>query len=103
MLIEDQASELRPMDDIWPVIREELANASLDAQMSVRSMVGAVQGLRSDVLKDLEAKYRKGDEEYNREWLNMSLADLEREVYQELLDLVVYHALVRARFKLVHE
>lgn len=99
MLIEDRASELREIEDLWPEVLKEIENASLDAMMSVRSMAAGVA--RPDVLVDLEKKYRKGDEEYKREWLNMSLADLEKEVYQELLDLVVYHCLIRARFKLV--
>jgi hypothetical protein len=101
MLIEDKANELRNVEDLWPDIKEHIASAAVDAMMSLRSFSGSVE--HADVLADLERKYRKGDEEYNREWLNMSLADLEQEVYQELLDLVVYHALIRARFKLVQQ
>ena len=99
MLIEDRASELRETPDLWPEIKAEIENAVQDAMMSMRSMAGAVHHL--DTLEDLEKKYRKGDAEYNREWLGMSLADLELEVYQELQDLVIYHCLIRVRFKLV--
>lgn len=101
MLIEDKANELRDVEDLWPEIKSHIENAAVDAMMSLRSFSGSVQ--HPDVLADLERKYRKGDEEYKREWLNMSLVDLEQEVYQELLDLVVYHALIRARFKLVQQ
>lgn len=101
MLIEDKANELRDVEDLWPEISLQIESAAQDAMMSMRSMLGAAQ--HRVTLEHLEKKYRKGDEEYDREWLNMSLADLEQEVYQELLDLVVYHALIRVRFKLVQQ
>lgn len=99
MLIEDRASELRETKDLWSEVSSHLENAANDALMSVRSMAGAVQN--EDVIADLKEKYLRGEEQYDREWLGMSLADLEKEVYQELLDLVIYHCLIRARFRLV--
>lgn len=99
MPIEDKAAELRETEDLWPLIMAEISNACVDASMSLRSMIGATD--HPDVLADLERKYRKGDEEYDREWLGMDIEALEQEVYQELLDLIIYHCLIRARFKFV--
>lgn len=99
MLIEDRASELRDTEDLWSEVAQQVADAALDAMKSVRSMAAATQ--HDEVMKDLKEKYLRGEQQYDREWLNMSLADLEQEVYQELLDLVIYHCLIRARFRLV--
>jgi len=76
----DRADTLRSMPDLWPVIRENLGTHRFDE-------------------KDLEAKFRKGEAEHGRDWLNMTRAQIEREILAEWHDLCLYTAMIHARFK----
>jgi hypothetical protein len=75
----DRADALRSMPDLWPVIRENLGTHQFDEI-------------------ELEAKFRKGEAEHGRDWLNMTRAQIEREILAEWLDLCLYTAMIRARF-----
>jgi hypothetical protein len=88
----DRADELRGSRDLWPEIEQHLGAALHDA-MDVTETAWLWMG--TDVL---EAKFRKGEAEHGRDWLGMSRADLKREIEAEVLDLVLYHAMQRARW-----
>lgn len=75
----DRANELRNMPDLWPIIRQHLGQHRFSED-------------------DLEAKFRKGEAQHGRDWLNMTRRQLEREVESEWLDLALYTAMIRARF-----
>jgi hypothetical protein len=88
----DNACQLRQAPDLWPFIEEHIPRAISDAKKTIG---GAEWSLRTT---DLEAKFRRGEAEHGRDWLDMSADQLEDEIRAELLDLVLYHAMVRARW-----
>lgn len=88
----DRADELARMDDLWPEIRHQITAAMGDAGLAVDRAWNDVH------VGDLEDKFRAGEAEHGRDWLRMSRADLEREIRAEIHDLVLYHAMVRARW-----
>lgn len=87
----DRADELRAMPDIWPVIAQHLADAAGDPVRQI------ADGLHVEHAA-LEEKYRKGEAEHDRGWLDMTRDQIEAEIVNEWLDLVLYHAMIRARF-----
>jgi hypothetical protein len=86
----DRADEMRAMPDLWPVIADHLDAARNDADLS--------PVLHYPDAAELEAKFRAGEWEHGRDWLDMTRADLEREIRAEVMDLVLYHAMIRARW-----
>lgn len=88
----DRADELRGMPDLWPEVERELGAALNDAMLAADSVW---LWMGSDVL---EEKFRKGEAQHGRNWLDMSEGDLHSEIEAELLDLVLYHAMRRARW-----
>ena len=92
MSTRDLAEELRAKPDVWPEVEKHLGVAITDAISA-----GETVWLWMDT-DMLEAKFRKGEAEHGRDWLNMTQADLKREIEAELLDLVLYHAMLRARW-----
>jgi hypothetical protein len=92
MTIIDNACTLRNAPDLWPLIEEHIPRAMADAK---RAASTSEWELRTT---ELEAKFRKGEIEHGRNWLTMDRDDLKHEIRAELLDLVLYHAMIRARW-----
>lgn len=88
----DCINELRAADDLWPLIAAEISAAQLDARRCVDDVYDIT-------LAEYEAKFRKGEAEHGRDWLRMTRADLEAEIRAEIVDLVMYHAMIRARWQ----
>jgi hypothetical protein len=99
----DRAEELRACPDLWSEIAPYLGLAA-DIAASY-SHHYAVDLERSDsTLADqrraeMQDKFRAGEVEHGRDWLDMSKDDLEREIANEIRDLVIYHAMILARFR----
>lgn len=74
----DRADELRAMPDLWPEVRRHVTSTFPDAE--------------------LEAKFRKGETEHGRDWLNMTHADLLAELRAEYLDIALYLGMIRTRW-----
>jgi hypothetical protein len=88
----DRRDELRRAEDLWPAVERELGGAINDAMMAADE-VWVWVGVDA-----LEEKFRRGESEHGRNWLDMSERDLRDEIKAELLDLVLYHAMLRARW-----
>lgn len=88
----DKADELRGMPDLWPAIAAQVGSAYTDAYVSAE-----LSWLWMS-LPMLEEKFRRGEAEHGRDWLNMTRDQLHAEITAELLDLVLYHAMARARW-----
>lgn len=75
----DRAAELNRLDDIWPEVAKHLDGfAFTDGE--------------------LERKFRKGEAEHGRDWLRMTKEDLELAIQEELMDMVIYRAMILTRW-----
>ena len=98
--LHDRADELRTLDDLWPEIEKHIENAAKDAIYNVRRFeLDLDEYLRPNTRALLEEKFRKGEAEHGRDWLNMSEAGLRNEIESEIKDLVIYHAMRLARWQ----
>lgn len=88
----DRADEFRDMPDLWPVIAAQVGSAFGDAYVSAELSMMCMS------MQMLEEKFRRGEAEHGRDWLNMTRGQLHAEIEAELLDLVLYHAMARARW-----
>lgn len=99
-LIRDIADELRTLDTLWPRIEAELDQA---ATLAIQHATWFKQDLddytRAGVIDSLRAKFEKGEAEHGRDWLNMTSQQLNEEIRAEILDLVIYIAMRRARWR----
>lgn len=75
----DRANELAELDDLWPVIQKHAINGYFTNE-------------------ELEAKFRAGEKEHARGWLKMTLEQMEAEIQAELKDMVIYRAMIDARW-----
>ena len=99
--LHDRADELRALDDLWPEIEKHIDNAAKDAIYNVRRFeLDLDEYLRPNTRASLEEKFRKGEAEHGRDWLNMTGSELREEIDNELRDLVIYHAMILARWQL---
>lgn len=75
----DRAQELARLDDVWPEVAKHLDGfAFTDGE--------------------LEAKFRRGEAEHGRDWLRMTREDLEVAIQEELMDMVIYRAMILTRW-----
>jgi len=71
-------------DSRWPDLEIHLRYALQD-------LVDEVEWVRSSMVPEaFEKKFKAGEKKYKSQWLDMTEADLLREVSEELLDAVVY-------------
>lgn len=75
----DRAAVLRNEPDLWTEVRQHLDGFMFDEA-------------------DLEQKFRKGEAEHGRDWLDMTRADLEYAITEELMDMLIYRAMIITRF-----
>jgi transposase len=87
----DHKDELREARDIWPLLEPHLDQAAADARRRVM--------LWKLPTRMLEAKFRKGEAEHGRDWLDRDMDWLIDQLVEELVDLVVYSAMLRARWQ----
>lgn len=79
MLPHDRADELRNAPDLWAIVKQHI-----------------VFGFFTEA--ELEAKFRKGEAEHGRDWLDMTREQLRAEIDAELKDLTIYQAMIDARW-----
>ena len=91
MSMRDRADELWAKPDLWPEIEQHLQEAVQDARKRLRFG----WWMDADVLQE---KFRLGESEHKRDWLDMDRSALLREIDAELMDLVLYHAMIRSRW-----
>lgn len=75
----DRAEELRKADDLWPLVKDHITFGFFTED-------------------ELEAKFRKGEAEHGRDWLDMTHEQLRAEIDAELQDLTIYQAMIDARW-----
>lgn len=102
VVVSDRAEELAELSDLWPEIEGQLGMAMADVARSCMTFldrcVGEFAAGDGALLGALQAKYRRGEDEHQRDWLQMDQETLEGEVTNELLDLLLYAAMIRARW-----
>jgi hypothetical protein len=96
----DKADELRTVDDLWPLIEQQLPIALRDAKRHLDAFIRDQADLTHapTYKRALEMKFAAGEAEHGRDWLNMTRDQLLREIYAEVLDLVLYAAMIRTRW-----
>lgn len=86
--------DLKTTEDLWPVIQHELSRAILEAHEYANKFLNqAHRGINVD--DELEAKFRKGEAEHKREWLDMTDTAFTEAIREELLDVINYAAMRR--------
>lgn len=88
----DRADELRSRADLWPEIAPHLGVALWEAVVEFES-----RGMRFSVA-EFEAKFRRGELEHERDWLDLPAEWFGVAIGEEILDAVLYCAMRRARF-----
>lgn len=86
----DRADDLKRTEDLWPLVVEHLHHAC-------NSAVLGFMDYKPDASM-LEEKFRRGEAEHGRDWLNMTREQFDEEILDEMRDLVIYHAMRMARW-----
>lgn len=81
--------ELRDKRDLWPVVAERIPDAIEHAQYAISDILE-----RPDLMEHLERKFRKGEAEHDRDWIDREDPNtLIIDAAEEILDFVVYQAM----------
>lgn len=81
--------DLRDKRDLWPIIEERIADAIEYAHDAMNDVLD-----RPDVMAHLERKFRKGEAEHDRDWLDREDPNtLIIDAAEEILDFVLYQAM----------
>jgi len=82
--------DLRDLDDIWPHLSAHIPQVILELDQILQGVTE-----RHDLHEKLEAKYRAGEKEHKRQWLEWhSIDDFIEESLAEVLDLIVYQLMM---------
>jgi hypothetical protein len=91
--------DLRDADDIWPHLAKHLPQVIAHLEDTIYCITK-----RPGLKAELEAKYRAGEQEHEREWLDWnSIDDFIGESVAEVLDLIVYQLMMLAWIEAQHE
>lgn len=94
----DRSAELSVQADVWPEIRSQIPAAIGLAIATMKELAHDLDA-DTDVVERMETKFRAGEREHQRDWLQMDEAHLRHdEISAEAYDLVLYHAMLLARF-----
>lgn len=100
-LMTDRADELRKVPDLWPLIEQNIDAALEDAIQHIKWFVMDANDYLGPSLRNaMREKYEAGEREHNRDWLNMDAWSFNREIREEIIDLVVYLAMRKTRWVL---
>lgn len=88
----DRAAELRELADVWPEVARHVRTSVWEAVVDFEA-----RGMRFS-LADFEEKFRRGEAEHRRDWLEQPLEWFGDAIGEEILDAVLYVAMRRARF-----
>lgn len=84
--------DLRDLDDIWPYLAKHLPQVLAQLEEILHAVTQ-----RPGLHDQLEAKYRAGEAEHQREWLDWDSMDtFVDESAAEVLDLIVYQLMMLA-------
>lgn len=84
--------DLRDVDDIWPHLAKHLPQVLAQLDEILHSVTQ-----RPGLYDQIEAKYRSGEREHEREWLDWTSIDtFVDESAAEVLDLIVYQLMMLA-------
>lgn len=87
---------LEDQEDLWPIVLGHLRELVGDLPVGtaqLEQVLRAVDPVLSE--GELEAKYRRGEQEHQRDWLGWKSEDFEVALREELVDLVLYVAMRR--------
>jgi len=84
--------DLRDLDDIWPYLAKHLPQVIAHLEEILHAVTQ-----RPGLNQELETKYRAGEAEHQREWLDWNSIDhFVDESAAEVLDLIVYQLMMLA-------
>lgn len=82
--------ELSEAPDLWPIVREHLLEIT---QLPVVLNVAGHQVTVAEA--EIEEKYRRGEAEHQRDWLEWQAEDFNVAQLEEAIDLLLYAAMRR--------
>lgn len=95
----DRAAELWATTDMWPDIQRHIPAAVADATESLRWFALDLDDYTGPTTEAaMRRKFAAGEAEHGRAWLHMTRDELLAEIRAELMDLVLYHAMIRTRW-----
>lgn len=95
----DRAPELWKTNDMWHEIERHIPAAIADATESLRWFALDLEDYTGPTAEAaMRQKFAAGEAEHGRDWLHMTRGELLREIRGEVMDLVLYHAMIRARW-----
>lgn len=84
--------ELRAKRDVWPIVKDRIPEAISHAHAALDDVIS-----HPDLFEHLERKFRKGEVEHDRAWIeNADTADptwLILEAAEEIFDFLLYQAM----------
>ena len=81
--------ELRNRRDVWPVVAAKINEAAANAPFALSQILD-----HPDLEQHLERKFRKGEAEHDRDWVNREDAyTLINDAAEEVLDYILYQAM----------
>lgn len=97
----DRREDLLESEDIWLEVSPHLHEAASAAIEHLEAYAYDLGGeMAGSLIGRLEEKFRRGEAEHGRDWLDMAPEQLEREIVAEIQDLVIYYAMIRARWQM---
>lgn len=100
MTTHDRAAELWAMPDMWRAIQPWLVLAAENAANDARWFALDLDDYTGPgVEAELRRKFAAGEAEHGRDWLHMTQDQVREEIRNELRDLVLYHAMILARWQ----
>lgn len=96
----DRADELRGLPDLWREIQPWLVVAAENAAADARWFALDLDDYTGPGIEfQMRRKFAAGEAEHGRDWLNMTRDQIVVEIRAELMDLVLYHAMILARWQ----
>ena len=95
----DRADDLRFTVDLWTEIEPHITAAAADAIQQVKWFAMDLDDYTGPSMRaNLHDKFKRGELEHGRDWLDMSIEEFRQEIRDEVRDLVIYLAMRRARW-----
>ena len=96
----DRAPLLWILPDLWPEIQPRILEAATLASTASMAFALDLDDYRGPSIESaMRRKFLAGEQEHGRDWLRMSRAELEQEIRYELMDLVLYYAMMLVRWE----
>ena len=100
MSARDRADQLRGLPDLWREIQPWLVLAGEHAADELRWFALDLDDYCGPGIEaEMRRKFAAGEREHGRDWLDMTRQQLLKEIRAEVIDLVLYRAMILARWQ----